>query len=221
MTLASLLALADSRLPAGGHAHSAGTEQAVLDGYVTDEASLGTLLRRRLSIAGVVAAHLAAAACARPEAEELRRLDAETDVRLPAPAAREASRAQGRGLVRVASVAWAGPVWTELRQVGRAPHHPVAVGVATAAAGGAPREAALVALYLTGTAPATAAARLLGLDPVTVAAVLASLGPQQDVLADAAAAAVARGDEVPDESDPLLDLLVTRHGPRQDKLFAS
>ncbi|TNM60662.1 urease accessory protein [Streptomyces sp. NP160] len=221
MTAASLLALADSRLPAGGHAHSAGTEQAVLDGYVRDEASLATLLRRRLLTAGVVAAHLAAAACAAPQTGALRALDGEAEVRLPAPAAREASRAQGRGLVRVASVAWPSAAWAALREVARAPHHPLAVGVAAAAAGGSPRDAALVALYLTGTAPATAAARLLGLDPVTVAAVLAGLGPLQDALAGEAADAVARGQEPPSESDPLTDLLVTRHAPRQDKLFAS
>lgn len=192
-----------------------------MDGYVRDEASLGTLLRRRLLTAGVVAAHLAAASCAAPDANTLRVLDGEAEVRLPAPAAREASRAQGRGLVRVASVAWPSAAWAALGQVARAPHHPLAIGVATAAAGGSPRDAALVALYLTGTATATAAARLLGLDPVTVAAVLASLGPLQDALATDASEAVARGDEVPAESDPLTDLLVTRHAPRQDKLFAS
>ncbi|PWJ52917.1 urease accessory protein [Quadrisphaera granulorum] len=193
----------------------------MVDGYVRDEASLGTLLRRRLLTAGVVAAHLAAASCAAPDANTLRVLDGEAEVRLPAPAAREASRAQGRGLVRVASVAWPSAAWAALGQVARAPHHPLAIGVATAAAGGSPRDAALVALYLTGTATATAAARLLGLDPVTVAAVLASLGPLQDALATDASEAVARGDEVPAESDPLTDLLVTRHAPRQDKLFAS
>lgn len=218
----------------------------MVDGYVRDEASLATLLRRRLLTAGTVAAHLAAAACAattspphagaeqghdrgRPDpllhqsglADALRALDGEAEVRLPAPAAREASRAQGRGLVRVASVAWPSAAWAALAQVARAPHHPLAIGVAAAAAGGSPRDAALVALYLAGTAPATAAARLLGLDPVTVAAVLASLAPLQDALAAGAADAVSRGEEPPAESDPLTDLLVTRHAPRQDKLFAS
>ncbi|WP_222710930.1 urease accessory UreF family protein [Quadrisphaera setariae] len=208
----------------------------MVDGYVRDEASLGTLLRRRLLTTGVVAAHLAAASCAavrdwghlplagdhdHGQVSALRVLDGEAEVRLPAPAAREASRAQGRGLVRVASVAWPSAAWAALAQVARAPHHPLAIGVAAAAAGGSPRDAALVALYLTGTAPATAAARLLGLDPVTVAAVLASLAPLQDALAADAADAVSRGEEPPAESDPLTDLLVTRHAPRQDKLFAS
>jgi urease accessory protein len=225
MALAALLALADSRLPAGGHAHSGGTEQAVTDGLVRDEASLATLLRRRLLTSGTVAAHLAAAACARcallpPEeaAAGLARLDAEADARTPAPAAREAARAQGRGLVRVARVAWPAPVWALLP---RSPHSPVALGVAAAAGGCSPREAALVAAYLACTSPATAAARLLGLDPVTVAAVLASLGPLQEDVAEAAARAAADGQELPVESDPLTDLLQTRHTSRKDKLFAS
>ncbi|CAA9434693.1 MAG: Urease accessory protein UreF, partial [uncultured Quadrisphaera sp.] len=77
MTLAALLALADSRLPAGGHAHSGAGEQLVTDRLVRDEASLATLLRRRLLTGGAVAAGLAAAACAAPKAEALLRLDDE------------------------------------------------------------------------------------------------------------------------------------------------
>jgi urease accessory protein len=220
MALAALLALADSRLPAGGHAHSGGTEQAVADGFVRDEASLATLLRRRLLTGGVVAASLAALACTAASGEpgQLAVLDAEADARMPAPAARDASRAQGRGLVRVAAAAWPSPAWARLP---RAPHHAVALGVAAAAAGCSPREAALLALYLTATSPATAAARLLGLDPVTVATVLAGLGPLQESLAGAAAEAATAGRPAATESDPLLDLLTTRHTPRKDKLFAS
>ena len=254
MSLAALLALADSRLPAGGHAHSAGAEQAVNDRYVRDEASLATLLRRRLLTTGTVAAHLAAAACAaaslahpspHPSSRDhgipaqggvpgshdheggdvvgeagaaLARLDAETDARTPAPAARDASRAQGRGLVRVARAAWPSPAWALLP---RAPHHPLALGVAAAAAGCSPHQAALVAAYLSTTAPATASSRLLGLDPVTVAAVLARLGPDVEAVATGAVRALAAGEPPAVESDPLSDLLQTRHTPREDKLFAS
>ena len=60
---AALLALADSRLPAGGHAHSGGIEQAVTTGVIGDPVSLAGFLRRRLTTAGAVAAGLAAAAC--------------------------------------------------------------------------------------------------------------------------------------------------------------
>jgi urease accessory protein len=61
--LAALLMLADSRLPAGGHAHSGGAEEACALGLILDEHSLETFLARRLTTAGRVAASLAAAAC--------------------------------------------------------------------------------------------------------------------------------------------------------------
>ncbi|MEV2265116.1 urease accessory protein UreF [Nonomuraea africana] len=63
MSAATLLLLADSRLPAGGHAHSGGAEQAVRTGAVHDLTSLRAFLSGRLHTAGLVAAGLAAAAC--------------------------------------------------------------------------------------------------------------------------------------------------------------
>ncbi|MGX5657318.1 urease accessory protein, partial [Geodermatophilus nigrescens] len=60
---AALLTLADSRLPAGGHTHSGGVEQAIAAGLVRDPASLAAFLLRRLQTAGRVAAGLAGAAC--------------------------------------------------------------------------------------------------------------------------------------------------------------
>jgi len=59
------LLLSDSRFPAGGHAHSGGVEPAVTAGTVSDLASLEAFLRGRLRTAGLVAAGLAAVACAR------------------------------------------------------------------------------------------------------------------------------------------------------------
>ncbi|GAA0356133.1 hypothetical protein GCM10009530_01580 [Microbispora corallina] len=80
---AALLLLADSRLPAGGHAHSGGAEEAVRLGTITGPEDLARFLRGRLATTGLVAAALAAAACelaatARPaggvEGEQPRRL---------------------------------------------------------------------------------------------------------------------------------------------------
>ncbi|HJX42530.1 MAG TPA: hypothetical protein VJ352_02570, partial [Geodermatophilus sp.] len=75
---AALLTLADSRLPAGGHAHSGGVEQAVAAGLVRDPPSLAAFLLRRLTTSGAVAAGLAAVACSAvdetgPEASSRRR----------------------------------------------------------------------------------------------------------------------------------------------------
>jgi urease accessory protein len=100
------LLLSDSRFPAGGHAHSGGVEPAVTAGTVCDLASLEVFLRGRLRTAGLVAAGLAAAACARADAEPWGSLDAEADARTPSPAQRAASRRQGRALLRAARVAW-------------------------------------------------------------------------------------------------------------------
>src|SRR3954447_5262375 len=157
--IATLLTLSDSRLPAGGHAHSGGVEQAIAAGVVTDPGSLSTFLRRRLATAGAVAAGFAAAACAAAgDPKELARLDDEADARTPSPALRAASRQQGRGLVRVGRRAWPSGAWDALPD---RPHQPLALGVAAHAGGLTPVDAAAAAPYLSITGPATAAQRLL------------------------------------------------------------
>jgi urease accessory protein len=212
----ALLTLADSRLPAGGHTHSGGVEQAIAAGVLTDASSLAVFLRRRLTTSGAVAAGLAAAGCrATGEADPvaaLSALDAEADARTPSPALRAASRQQGRGLVRVGGRAWPHPAWAALPPQ---PHHPVALGVAAAAGGLGPADAAAAAAYLAVSGPATAAQRLLAMDPITVAAVTARLAPEVDEVASTSAAAL------PAAADPLLDLLAEVHAARNDRFFAS
>ena len=213
---AALLTLADSRLPAGGHAHSGGVEQAVAAGMLTDPGSLATFLRRRLATSGAVAAGLAAAACRAVDDADvvaaLAALDAEADARTPAPALRAASRQQGRGLVRVGGRAWPHPAWAALPAQ---PHHPLALGVAAAAGGLTARDAAAAAAYLSISGPATAAQRLLAMDPITVAAVTARLAPEVDAVAQQSAR------DLPAATDPLLDLLAEVHAARTDRFFAS
>src|SRR3954451_10998483 len=130
----ALLTLADSRLPAGGHAHSGGVEQAIAAGIVHDPGSLAAFLLRRLTTAGAVAAGLAAAAC---NGGDLAALDAEADARTPSPALRAAARQQGRGLVRGGRRAWPSPAWQALPE---RPHHPLALGAAAHAAGLTPAD---------------------------------------------------------------------------------
>lgn len=122
MSVAGLL-LGDSRFPAGGHAHSGGVEPAVTAGTVTGLESLELFLRGRLRTAGLVAAAVAGVACAQGrgmpgEAAGFVRdkgiwaeLDAEVDARNPSPAQREASRRQGRALLRAARVTWPDAWW--------------------------------------------------------------------------------------------------------------
>jgi urease accessory protein len=217
---AALLTLADSRLPAGGHTHSGGVEQAIAVGVVADPASLAAFLRRRLATSGAVAAGLAAAACrSAGNGRALFDLDDEADARTPSPALRTASRQQGRGLVRVGRRAWPSASWDGLPA---RPHHPIALGVAAAAAGLDPRDAAAAAAYLSVSGPATAAQRLLALDPLTVAAVTARLAPGIDTVAAAAEGRSGHvGPELPAATDPLLDLLAEVHAARKDRFFAS
>lgn len=99
-SLTTLLTLADSRLPTGGHVHSGGVEEAVTSGLLTDLSTLRAYLVRRIRSHGLVAASVAVAVHEGTLTPGV--ADAEIDARTPSPASRDASRAQGRGLVRLA-----------------------------------------------------------------------------------------------------------------------
>lgn len=228
MSLATLLVLADGRLPAGGHAHSGGLEAAVDAGRVRGVDDLDGFLRGRLATSGLVAAAFAAAACALPA--RWPELDAGVDARTPSPALRRASRAQGRALLRAARAMWTVPsVGREqlrfaprLRGDPADPHHPVALGAAANAAGLGAEEAAVAAAYGTVTGPATAAVRLLGLDPYAVHVLLAALAPECDrIAADAASRAGDPVDALPAAAAPLLDIGAEVHATWEVRLFAS
>jgi urease accessory protein len=208
--LTTLLALADSRLPTGGHVHSGGVEEAVTSGLVVDLPTLRAFLRRRIRTHGLVTASLAAAVHA--GTLSISDADGETDARTPAPAARSASRAQGRGLVRLARKVWPQRDWAV---VGVKPHLAVAAGAVGAASGLLPEQTATSVVYTTMTGSATAAQRLLALDPGDVAALTFELS----ALCDQTAAEAAK--ELADLSDPLLDTLAQRHVERDRPLFMS
>jgi urease accessory protein len=209
-SLATLLAMADSRLPTGGHVHSGGVEEAVTSGLLVDIETLRAYLRRRIRTQGLVTASVAVAvhtgALSIPDA------DRETDARTPAPAARQAARAQGRGLTRLARRVWPNRDWDAL---GTRPHLAVAAGAVGTASGLTAEHTALSVVYTTMTGSATAAQRLLALDPGDVAALTFELC----ALCDQTAAEA--GKELADLSDPLLDVLAQRHSQRERPLFVS
>jgi urease accessory protein len=209
-SLSTLLVLADSRLPTGGHVHSGGVEEAVTSGLVVDLPTLKAFLRRRIRTSGLVTASVATAVHA--GALTITAADLETDARTPAPAARSASRSQGRGLVRLARKVWPEGDWDA---VGVKPHLGVAAGAVGAASGLMPEQTAVSVVYTTMTGSATAAQRLLALDPGDVAALTFELSP----LCDQTAAEAAK--ELADLSDPLLDMLAQRHVERDRPLFVS
>lgn len=216
--MSNLLLLADGRFPAGGHAHSGGIEAAVMAGRVTGVDTLALFLAGRLTTAGRVAAGLAAAAAAGGRAagaaaggRDLKRLDAEAGARIPSPALRAASRAQGRQLLRAARAVLGADVPTEL-------HHPVAMGVIVRE----PLEAARWAAYDSISGPASAAVRLLGLDPFKAWAIVAALMPEVDEIAAQAAAGASRPlNRLPSCSAPLLDIGAEQHAASEVRLFAS
>jgi urease accessory protein len=208
--LTTLLALADSRLPTGGHVHSGGVEEAVASGLVVDVPTLRAFLRRRIRTSGLITASVAAAVHA--GTLSVADADAETDARTPAPAARAASRAQGRGLVRLARKVWPERDWD---LVGAKPHLGVAAGAVGSASGLLPEQTATSVVYTTMTGSATAAQRLLAMDPGDVAALTFELS----TLCDQTAAEASKG--LADLSDPLLDVLAQRHVERDRPLFAS
>ena len=88
MSLTTLLVLADGRLPAGGHAHSGGLEEAVAAGRVADLPSLDGFLRGRLATAGTVAAAFAAATCCSYVVDGAPRLSDPTGLLAPPSAGR-------------------------------------------------------------------------------------------------------------------------------------
>jgi urease accessory protein len=148
-------------------------------------------------------------------------LEAEADARTPSPAQREASRRQGRALLRAAKAAWPSP---ELAALGRAPHHAIVLGVAAATAGCSPAEAAQIAAYLSVTGPASAAVRLLALDPIEVSAAIAQLAGAIEAAARRGARAAGPGGadrEIPYPSAPALDLYAEAHAQAEVRLFAS
>jgi urease accessory protein len=223
MSLAVLLLLADGRLPAGGHAHSGGLEEAVASGRVRDTDDLASFLRGRLATVGCVDAALAVAAWARTP--DWLPVDAEAAARCPSPAWRGVSRRQGHGLVRAARRMWTGEALDALAaQLPQGPMWPVAVGAVGAAAALMPTEVALVAAHAAVTGPAWAATRLLGVDPFAVAACLAALTAEIDQTAacacrmDAAGVALAA---LPADTGLLLDIGAEIHAGWEVRLFAS
>jgi urease accessory protein len=257
-------------------------EPAVTAETVMDLRSLDAFLRGRLRTAGLVAAAVAASACAhahalgtgradRPDFEadagrtvlggdlaartlggqaenggreeeaatvnedgfwEL--LDTEVDARTPAPAQREASRRQGRALLRAARVAWPDAAglgklaavmrgaWPRATGHRGGPHHAVVLGAAAAAGGCGVGEAARIAAYQAVAGPVSAAVRLLALDPMRATGVLAMLaGEIEGVAAQGAGFAARPLDELPCPSAPALDLLAQAHMRAEVRLFES
>lgn len=218
----ALLLLADGRLPAGGHAHSGGLEEAVATHRVRDAADLANYLAGRLATTGRVDAALAAAAW--PGRALL--VHVEAVARCPSTALRQASRAQGRALLRTGQRMWPARLLDDLaRACPGGLMWPVALGAVAAAARLTAHDAALVGAQASISGPAWAATRLLGLDPFAVARCLVELAGAVDVEAAAAAARWATDDSdlrhLPAASALLAEIGAQHHATWEVRLFAS
>jgi urease accessory protein len=219
---AALLLLADGRLPAGGYAHSGGLEATIRSQRVTNADDLELFLTGRAATSGLVAGSFAAAACRSSLNDEQARLQAlgpELDARIPSPALRGVSRSLGRQLLRTVMAIRPHP---RLKELERAPHQPIAFGVAAAAFNLTPHDAALAILHESVAGPAVAAVKLLSLDPFSAHAALAHLAPLLDELAtEAASHADTPLADLPATSAPLLEIAAEFHADRNVRLFAS
>lgn len=228
----TLLTLADGRLPAGGHAHSAGLEEAVASGRIASTSDLVGFLAGQLQTTGRVDAALAALGCwASPSLDDLFSLQAQAIARSPSPAQRRASRARGRGLLRAAQAMWAPPAVTWLGQLSDrcagGPMYPIALGPVAASVGLGPLEAALVAAQGSVSGPAWAATRLLGIDPFAVGRCLAELAPAIEQVASETSALTSSPTlaeaiaELPSCAAVLVEIGAEAHAAWEVRLFAS
>lgn len=223
MSVLALLQLADGRLPAGGHAHSAGLERAVTDGRVRDLPSLRQFVRGRIHNVGLADATLAVAARRLDADGPWGALEAEAAARTAGPAQRGASRKLGRQLARLGAATWPAPVFAALADaVPGGPMQPVALGAVARAAGVGDRDVAWISLFGTATTPVGAAVKLLGLDPLAVYRLVADLDAELGAVADRSVAAASRSwSELPAPSSFLVDVGAERHAVQEGRLFTS
>lgn len=219
--LATLLLLADSRFPTGGHAHSGGVESVHALGRMTTIAELELFIDGRLATSAKTDAAFAAAACAQPN--NLVALDHELEVRNPSPKLRDVSRSLGRQMIRVALRAWPDLDATTLRIINaNGPLQPIALGAVAYAAQLSPHDAALVSLHHFVGMATTAAVRLVGLDPFDVQAIAARIASRlDDIAAEAAMFANTTNSELPASTSLLADIMAEHHATWEVRLFAS
>jgi urease accessory protein len=150
-------------------------------------------------------------------------LDREAAARIPVPVLRDASRRQGRQVVRVAARCWPSPLLDlipTLRPDGV--HLPVAFGAVAVAAGIGADAAARLSVHHAVATPTQAALRLLGLDPFAVAALAARLAEPAGAVARAAVAAAAGPlADLPARTGPVPDLAAEEHRGWDVRLFAT
>ncbi|AMT92823.1 urease accessory protein UreF [Brevibacterium linens] len=245
----ALLVLADGRLPTGGYAHSAGLEQAIRQGWVTDIDGLRDFLRGRLHTTGLMNAAfavaawkavdesiLAEAAPTSPSTAEstsgtgtpetgtgaeatLLDLNAELIARTPSPALRRIGAWLGTLMLRSMRSIHPHPLFDSLP---KNLQQPLVYGAVGRVLGLSDADTAATVLHEAVTGPATAAVKLMHIDPFQAHGAIIDLAADLDEAADRAAD-FGRGDpaEIPALSAPLSDFAAELHEGDNVRLFAS
>jgi urease accessory protein len=217
--LASLLMLADGRLPTGGHANGCGIEWAAARDDLGDPATLLSWIEARLQTSGRVEAGFAVAAASPDRSVDV--LDLELTARLLGPRAREVSRQLGRQLLRLARQVWPNPRLEQLSHPA-GPHHALVFGTTAGLIGADPVSIATLVLHHQVAASITATIRLLGSDPIELSTVQAHCGRLiTEIAGDAPTWADAAPSELPSRSMPLAEVLVEDHGTWNSRLFVA
>jgi urease accessory protein len=222
----TLLQLVDGLFPAGGYAHSLGLETYAQEGIVRDRAGVEAFVLAHLEGgAGPCDAVAVTSALRHARAGDLaacEALDATLEAMKPARPLREASAQMGRQALRALAAISDDARLAAFRaavEARRTPgHHAVVFGLAGAAFGWAPEDAAAGFLYQGAAMLVGASLRLLALGQVDGQRTLAALGPAIARLARAAADA-APGDLA--SFGPGLEVAAMRHERLDARLFRS
>ena len=211
--------LIDSGFPAGGFAHSSGLESNVHYGRVADHGDLLAFARQTLSQSGRSALPLVTAAHRDPDT--LVELDRLSDVFLSNPVANRASRAQGRALLKAASLSFASRTLAAIEGRmgnGFCAHYAPVFGIVCAALDISCGDAQRGFLFTTVRGVTTAAVRLGLIGPYQ------AQGLQRTLAADIDRTIDRYGSLAPSDiahTAPILDLCQATHDRLYSRLFQS
>ncbi|MCU4298450.1 urease accessory protein UreF [Brevibacterium permense] len=246
----ALLVLADGRLPTGGYAHSAGLEQAIRQGWVTEIGGLRDFLRGRLHTTGLMNAAFAVAAWNAvdefmlAEAAPARSSNAESTSESTSGTASTTSTAEALLTLNAELIArtpspalrrigaWLGTLMLRsMRSIHPHPlletlpkdlQQPLVYGAVGRVLGLSDADTAATILHEAVTGPATAAVKLMHIDPFQAHGAIIDLAADLDEAAERATD-FGRGDpaEIPALSAPLSDFAAELHEGDNVRLFAS